>query len=219
MPADWLILHAGALGDLVLTIQLALRLPGAVHAAQLNIISRSNPGDLSDCQPHLIRQAADGLGLHWLYTNTDAPPPDALRKAVRRRRVLNALDDQHSVVHQHLAALAPAELWSFDPRPRPDSKRHITQQWQTDLEAQGLLVPKCIHQHLSQRCLGVPESLRQRGHEKLHAVGCDQGTILIHPGSGGHDKCWPLARFLDVARQLEQNRQPVCFLIGPVELE
>ena len=219
MSADWLILHGGALGDLVLTVQLALRLPQVGRDGRLNIVSRSHPGDLAACRPRIERRSADGLGLHWLYADHAGPPPDGLRNALCGARVLSALGAAESVVHRRLAALEPKCVYSFDPRPRDEHVGHITQQWQTDLEAQGLLVPKCIHQRPNQRTLGVPDVLRRRGKEVLRGVGSDADCVLIHPGSGGREKCWPLARFVTVARELTRRDARVCFLIGPVEIE
>ena len=42
---------------------------------------------------------------------------------------------------------------------------------------------------------------------------------MIHPGSGGGAKCWPLRCFLDLARRLPSRGHEVCFIVGPVELE
>jgi len=220
MSGEWLILHGGALGDLVLTMQLALRLPRIGDTETLRIISRTNPGDLSTCRPHIARQSSEGLGLHWLFSDHDDPPPERLRQAVRGAHVLSALGGVHTIPHHRLAALEPAALYSIDPRPREGVPRHIVQQWQTQLEAQGMLVPKCIHQHPAQRGLGVPETLRQRGAALLR--GSDRGglPVVIHPGSGGRSKCWPLPAFVQVARQLRQEPcVSVCFIAGPVELE
>ena len=211
MLPDWIVLHAGALGDLVLTIQLTLRLG---DNEQMHFISRSNPGDLSQCRPSLMRQSADGLRLHWLYANLDESPPTALRTLLRGAQVLNALGNASSLVHRRLKALEPAELFSFDPRPRTGLNRHITEQWQADLEAQNL--------HFSedtQPTLTVADTLRQQGREMLHAIGSIADCVLIHPGGGGREKCWPLANFLSVARSLTQRSVDVCFLLGPVELE
>jgi hypothetical protein len=214
MPHEWLILHGGALGDLVLTIQLALRLPGLAEAGTLRVVSRTDPGDLSACRPRILRQSSEAFGLHWLFSEQDEPP-DSLRRLVRGARVLSALGGVSTYTHRRLAMLKPAALSSIDPQPGEGSARHIIEQWQTQLEAQGLLVPKCSHQHPAQRSLGVPEGLRQRGAALLQGKG-----VLIHPGSGGRGKCWPLANFVRVARQLrEQSRLGVSFLIGEVELE
>lgn len=220
MTRDWLILHAGALGDLVLTIQLALRLPGAGEAGPLRILSRTNPGDLSTCRPSIVRQSPEGLGLHWLFGGHDHPPPERLRDLVCGARVLSALGGVHTIVHHRLEALQPAALYSIDPRPQDGVERHITQQWQTQLEAQGLRVPKCIDHRPSQRGVVVSAELRQRGKTTLRQVGVDSGCVAIHPGSGGRAKCWPLRCFVDVGRRLQANeRAVVCFLVGPAELE
>jgi hypothetical protein len=246
MTPGWVILHGGALGDLVLTLQLALRLARGRADGRLHVISRTDPGELSACRPSITRQSADGMGLHWLYSENDAPAPAKLEELLRGARVLSALGDARSRPHERLLALRPACGYSFDPRPRPGLSRHITQQWLTDLESQGLLIPKCIHQRPTQHGLGVPDELRARGRAVLEIALADGsqrtavwaseaagnaaheaagsgspvgGCVLIHPGSGGRDKCWPLPNFLAVGRGLQQSGSPVCFLVGPVELE
>jgi hypothetical protein len=230
--SDWVILHGGALGDLTLTIQLALRLPDVGEGGGLHVVSRTDPGDLSACRPSIRRRSSEGLGLHWLFGDHDDPPPARLAQLLRGARVLNALAGAHTIVHKRLLELAPAALYSLDPRPRAGASRHITQQWQTQLEQQNLLVPKCIHQQPAHRVLGVPDALRRAGAALLRqsraapdsateAPADTAGpTVVIHPGSGGRAKCWPRSGFLEVARRLcQERRATVCFLVGPVELE
>ncbi len=228
MSDEWLILHGGALGDLALTIQLALRLPGVDKSGVLRVISRTDPGDLSACRPSIVQQSSEGLGLHWLFGDHDDPPPERLRDVLSGARVLSALGGVHMVVHHRLAELGPVAVYSIDPRPRDGVQRHITDQWQTQIEGQGLLVPKCIHQHPAQRGLGVPAELRQHGHELMRALACasrsdprGDAAVVIHPGSGGRRKCWPLRCFAQVAHLLRDDHAgaAVSFLVGPVELE
>jgi hypothetical protein len=218
MTPGWLILHGGALGDLMLTLQLALRLPRVAEEG-LHLVSRTDPGDFSACQPKITRQSSDALGFHWLYETNGAPRPAALDRLFGGAHVLSALGDSQSRAHERLLMLGAACVYSFDPRPRPGLNRHITQQWLTDLETQGLLIPKCIHQHPGQRGLRIRPELRARGRHVLQGAGAAADAVLIHPGSGGRDKCWPLANFLAVGRALQQSGLPVCFLLGPVELE
>ena len=40
---------------------------------------------------------------------------------------------------------------------------------------------------------------------------------MIHPGSGSPDKCWPAARFVDLARRLTAADRAVRFVVGEVE--
>lgn len=246
MPGDaWTILHGGALGDLALTIQLALRLPVIGEAETLRLIARVDPGDLSACRPSIMRRSSEGLGLHWLHGDHDAPAPATLREVIAGARILSTLGGPHTITYQRLKDLRPAALYGLDPRPREGVQRHITDQWQTQLEDQGLLVPKCIHQRPQQRGLGVPNTLRERGQTLLRLTTITgRGSIassaarepraaqppkiqepksrivVMHPGSGGRAKCWPLSNFVALARELrEREISDVCFLLGPAEIE
>ena len=249
MANSWVLLHGGALGDLVLTVQLALRVlllryerplgsPGwcearplhlpigprgdggeGVGAVPLHIVSRVALGDLSACRPPIVWQSSEGRGLHWLFAENNGAPPPQLIEIVRGQRLLSALGGPETGVHQRILTLEPAELYSFEPRRKTVSPRHITAQWQTQLEAQGLLFPKCIRRRPAQRCVGVPGALRERGRRLVQVAGGDDGYVIIHPGSGGRAKCWPLARFVDVGRRLRDAGLSVCFVVGPVELE
>jgi len=230
MDAEWVMLHAGALGDLVLTLQLALRLPGVDAASTLRVVSRVNPGDLSACRPSIVWQSPEGRGLHWLFggeregvaaasgarrdsrtsgsrTSGNEDPPARLRELVCGARVLNALDGVDSIVHRRLRLLEPAELYSLDPRAQQHSTRHITEQWAAQLAVQGL-------RHV-ERPVGLVAPASSRWCHRQDAC----ATVVIHPGSGGQRKCWSLACFRDVARRLRESGLPVAFLIGPVEAE
>jgi len=241
MPIRWTILHGGALGDLALTIQLALRLPRIEAGGTLHLVSRTDPGDLSACRPRIVRESSDTCGLHWLFADLDSAAPQRLHQLVQGAHVLNALTGPDTTVHRRLASLGPRSLYSFDPRPQPASERHITEQWITQLERQGLLIPKCVHQRPQQRGIGIPATWRERGrrllatltdvfpvrplHNALAASPQDRkagdglGPVLIHPGSGGRAKCWPLGCFLDLAQRLSADGLPVAFLVGPAELD
>jgi len=213
---DLLILHAGALGDLALTLQLALRLPRLQRGSTIHLISRTDPGDLSDCRPRVFRMSPEGLGLHWLYSEGDDPPPQRMRALLAGKRVVNALGGADAPLHPRLLQLAPRELLSFDPRRRPQTTTHITEQWRRDLQASGALLTACVRRRVEHASLFVPDDLRARGRARL---GRASPGLLIHPGSGGRAKCWPLANFLDVAGAVRRHGRDVCFLVGPVELE
>ena len=47
----------------------------------------------------------------------------------------------------------------------------------------------------------------------------DDPLLLIHPGGGGTQKCWPLDNFLQLAESLLADGKQVIFLLGPVEQE
>ena len=240
MDAERVMLHGGALGDLALTLQLAVRLPGVDAASTLRVVSRVNPGDLSACRPSIVWQSPEGRGLHWLFggeregipagsgarrdsrtsgsgshtsgsrTSGNDDPPARLRELVCGARVLNALDGVDSIVHRRLRLLEPAELHSLDPRAQAGVERHITEQWAAQLAAQGL---RCVDRPVRRLWHRLPTG------DVTGKMPVPPGAVVIHPGSGGERKCWPLACFCDVARRLRESGLPVAFLVGPVEAE
>jgi len=217
MSAEWLLLHGGALGDLVLTVQLTLELDEIWRTGRLRVVSRADLGDLSACSPAIVRHSLEGLGAHWLFAEAPALPSNWL-SLVHGRRVINALSGAECVVHRNLSRLEPLQLLSFDPRPRAALGEHITRQWRRDLERQGLLFPKCIHHKAGHRLHGVA-AVRERGARYLADRGLPAESVVLHPGSGGRSKCWPLPCFAAVARRLAAQGTGVVFVLGPVEQE
>ena len=61
----------------------------------------------------------------------------------------------------------------------------------------------------------------QRGQHLLTEAQLDSTApvIVIHPGSGGTQKCWHLDNYLQIAKVLLEQGRQVAFLIGPVEQE
>lgn len=216
--APWLILHAGALGDLALTLRLALRLPGLREAPKLDLLARAELADLRYARPAIRRLPYEGVGLHWLFADGDDPPPAALAAAVGGKSVLSALGGPDTAVHQRLIRLGAADVFSFDPRPDPASTLHITQQWQQRLEAAGLrLVKSKVRTRTA--AVDIPSRLRRAGREALLLRRADPAPFVLHPGSGSDAKNWPVERFVEVARWLEDLGFLTRFIVGPVELE
>lgn len=61
----------------------------------------------------------------------------------------------------------------------------------------------------------------EHGRERLSSVGLTSNakTVILHPGSGGPAKCWPLENFVALAATLRQKGMQVAFLLGPAETE
>lgn len=205
---EWLVLHGGALGDLALTLQLALRL----GAPACRVVSRVSLGGLHDADPPISHLAPESVRLHTLFAPHDDVSP-SLADLVSDVTVLNALGDADGDVHRRLLALQPQRLLSVDPRPCDGDQRHVLDQWCAQLGA----APACTDQPPTVR---VSDALRKRGAALLaEAIGDDRPAVVIHPGSGGRRKCWPVADLGDVADRLRDTGRAVCTCIGPVELE
>ena len=79
------------------------------------------------------------------------------------------------------------------------------------------LPPEDWTQHASEyylHCMGAPPTPPFRLELPPDAPPLD---VVIHPGSGGRRKNWPLERFLAVAEMLEEQGRDVTWCIGPAE--
>ena len=106
------------------------------------------------------------------------------------RAALAALrGDPEGAIAGNLRAAGVAHTISIDPRPREDLSDHVSDQWLSDLKVHG------VNGHIGPPRLVVPVSLRAEAHQVLQAYreGVAVRPILLHPGSGGRDKCWGTA--------------------------
>ena len=67
----------------------------------------------------------------------------------------------------------------------------------------------------------VPAAWRDDATAALREAGADLTApyAVIHPGSGGRAKCWPLGRFIELARRLQADGRRAVFALGPAEVE
>ncbi len=154
-------LHGGALGDLILTLRLALE----VARDGLCILSRVDPGLPPGGAPPLDRRSLEGLELHRLLTAPAAAmsapgTTDVLRALIRERFVLNALGTDAEPLHAALVSLGARRVFSIDPRDTGAAgacvaERHITAEWRRALQAQGLLFPVCTQRRRVDHDVGL----------------------------------------------------------------
>ena len=64
----------------------------------------------------------------------------------------------------------------------------------------------------------MPSAIRQQAKEVLARSGCNgRVLVVLHPGSGGTSKCWPLEQYFELAEDVVTGTSFVLFLSGPVE--
>ncbi|MDX2198217.1 MAG: glycosyltransferase family 9 protein [Phycisphaerae bacterium] len=219
-PLDWTLLHPGALGDLVLALHLAARIPEIRRAARLNVYSRIALPPIRISGLHIRFASTESLHLDWLFRDPAAagPAPTKLQSAIAQRGVLNLYSGPTHPLHERLRAMNPLACFSLDTATPiiSDAKQHILKTWERRLNEQGLLARSCTQ---LERCghrfhLDQPDTAdhhRRDEHPKP--------DILIHPGSGGIAKCWPLANFLNLAASFAADGRTVAFILGPAEAE
>jgi hypothetical protein len=99
---------------------------------------------------------------------------------------------------ENVVRLAPqANLTCLPTRPPPGSGLHLI-----DYHASRLIDEGIPLRSPTQDITGDPE-----------------GPVVIHPGSGGADKCWPAERFETVIRAYRHARRPVRVIYGEAEAE
>lgn len=217
---DILVLHAGALGDFVLTLHLVDAMRTAWAAPSIMLAARSPLARWA--QKHgLVSEACslDGLGFHRLYDRNDEWPKELLCFLRRFDRVVSFLGGPDERVSVRLSTLCGAGVLAIDPKPSEATLRgglHITQQWAHHLTGYGWPVAVAGHATIriapSQR-LTYTRQLAERLGESSDRI------VLCHPGSGGVDKCCPLDLLEHVIGELIHKGWSAGWMIGPDEIE
>lgn len=211
-PREALLVHGGALGDFVLSLRIveALRLCGARRVVLLG-------------KPHFARLAVqagridevidiDTGGAHALFSADEALPSELVRRIAACDIAIETLG---SSLPDRLRETGIPSVISVDPRPRPDWRGHISDQWLADLREAGLDA-RPGSPHIDIKADACPRETACGG--VLAASGCGR-LAVVHPGSGGIDKCWPAADFAAIGRHLADFGVRPVALLGPVEAE
>lgn len=214
-----LILHAGALGDCVLTIHVAAALRRAGHcvtmASRSSIPACAARRELID---HYI--PLDHVGAHLWRNSSDEAVGDA--GAILRKSYdcfVSFLGGREEYVSERLwEQLGPDNVIFIDPKPdqmTAQGNRHIVQQWIAELcwaEFNLELDPGLLSasQAVGSSCVdpSAPSSSRSTN-----------PMIFVHPGSGGRHKCCPLGSLESLMQQLRQSGANARWMIGPDEME
>lgn len=203
-----LAVHPGALGDVILFGRLCEMLGGDVTlvAGGANGKLLAGLGVVSKCLDY------DGLPMHEVFGDT---PLDKCRLPGLlgdHDRLISCLGGGDRRAELRLAACCGADNAAFLPvRPEARCSRHLLEVW---AEMLGLPVPS-----LSPAAWAVPDEWRRHARKELQTRGICGKLTVIHPGSGGEAKCWPVERFCELARQLREDGRNVLMAIGPAEVE
>lgn len=204
-----MLIHGGAMGDLVLS----LRVAAALHAdvPRITLVARH---ELAHQFVGVagIEQVIDieSSGFHVLFSDTLQPSDLPKNLNPTHDPIINMLTGGR--VRENLRFIGIKNIIDLDPSPRDDDTRHITEQWLADLKKHGMTETAMPTLEISKVDLRhARKTLRHNCRDESRPIG------VIHPGSGGRRKCWP--QMLELAERIHADHAAVICLLGPVEAE
>ena len=226
---DLLILHAGALGDCVLTIHVAMALRTAGHRLTLAARSAIAPwsadhGLIDEAIP--LERFAPVL---WPGTSATSPPDDAQKTSpfARFDRVISFLGGPDEAITWQLIKLrGDGEVIAVDSKPTLETLqtgRHITEQWASEIRRAGIEIqyeisnPEFEISDFKCEIQDTSKAASRWGRNSPRPI--SESSVLIHPGSGGRDKCCPIEALEALIHDLIGKGGNARWIIGPDEME
>ncbi len=209
-----LIFHAGALGDFVLTWPLALALARLYPQSRVYYVTSSGKGKLAERTLRIDSTDLDTAGWHNLFAAGPLPPA-ALKLVTEAHTIISFLTDGVDAWSARARQIAGAEAALI---PLIPPTRAVLPQpgFEREHAADFIVRQLAPWPALAEATRQILRSINERG---IATRPPPTGGTIIHPGSGGRDKCWPLDRYVTLATRLIAAGRRVTFTIGEVELD
>jgi ADP-heptose:LPS heptosyltransferase len=200
-----LILHTGALGDFVLAWPLVLGLARLHPQSRIIVVTQPSKGALAEAALR-VESADAGAGWHGLF-GSDA----SVALGERAKALLDAAHAVYSFVHESPDAIlvrAPeSHVVTLRTIPADGWAKHASE-WMLEQLAPHPAVRAAVEQ--------MTRSVNARG---VGTGRSHDGDVVVHPGSGAREKCWPVERFAQLIERVRRARRDVRMVLGEVELE
>jgi ADP-heptose:LPS heptosyltransferase len=204
-----LIFHLGALGDFVLTWPVALALGRLYPQSRVFYVTHGGKGQLAEKALRIDSADIEG-GWHALFAENAALPPAALKLLESSHTVVTFLSDGNDIWSRNVQRIAPdVDLVALIPPTlnAPPVGEHASAFIEKQLAPWPALAT------------AVQQILRSIADRGIGGRAAGEGGVVIHPGSGAVFKCWPIERFIELARRLVAEGRRVKFVLGEVERE
>jgi len=203
-----LIFHAGALGDFILSWPLALALARLHPQSRLVYVTHGQKGALAERALGVESSDIESAGWHHLFADADALPEKTAKLLTGAHTIVSFVSDGTDVWSSNVGRLnSQAKLYPIPARPPDDFTGHAS-----DFLLDQLRPHPAIFAATDQ----ILRSILERG---IGSRQSDRKTIVIHPGSGSREKCWPLDRFIGLILRLKSTKHPLKVVVGEVEQE
>lgn len=196
------VLHPGALGDVLLSIPALRALRAGAPGDELVLAAQPRIGALLTSLAIVDRHVTfDTLGLDTLFMPVSealGSPPARLRALVAGARVVSWFGARDPGFSGRLAALAPGALVSSTaPPPHTAVWRHLLGSIGADPSAAAAESRWC-------EPVSLAPAIVAEGRRALGAAGWNgaRPLVMLHPGAGGAAKCWAPDGFAAVAEVL-----------------
>ena len=202
-----LVFHSGALGDFVLTWPLAVALGRLFPQSRLFYVTQRQKGLLAE---RVLRvESVDGEGgWHHLFSESPDLPEAAANLLARAHAVFTFVAGPDSIWTRNVAQVAPeAQVVSLSQSTPGDFAGHVADYLVEQLKAWPIY---------EQAVTQILRSVENRGVSTAVSVG---DVPVLHPGSGSPHKCWPVERYLQLARRLGELGARPRIVLGEVEAE
>ncbi len=202
-----LIFHAGALGDFLLTWPLALGLARIHPQSRIIYVTHPEKGKLAD-KVLGVEAASIEMGWHHLLGDPSKLPVASGRLLASAHSIYSYISTGDDDWSRAVKLASPeTSLMCLSPTPPADWQQHQTE-WVLSQMASTFAAAEAMRQMI--------RFIRDRG---LRQRAKPAKNVLIHPGSGSPTKCWPVERFVELARTLMAEGRRVRFVLGEVEIE
>ncbi|RLC25910.1 MAG: hypothetical protein DRH56_05270 [Deltaproteobacteria bacterium] len=214
MPRRIVVMHQGALGDFILALPSIEGVARAHPAARIDLWSRPEHAALLKDRSYIERTyPAGGRELAPFFDDAawrSAPIPEFLEGA---GMVVMFAQEQGRALARRLARRLPGPVHWIRSFPPPGRDMPAAEFIFSQVAARGLSGGEFPEIRLTPP---PDESLAVRRWREEHAM-THSPPVVLHPGSGGTRKIWPLRNWWAVINRLKARRIPACVLLGPAE--
>ncbi len=221
-----LIIHPGAIGDCILTLPLAAFMKTAMGLSEVHLAASSDYTGFYPARTAIDRiRPLESIPFHRFFVPTDefhAALDTVLIKAFEPYEyIVSFLGTEDSHFESNLLfAVHCSHSADVVMLKAQDSAGRMSRHYIDKVAAQtGIEIPATLC--LEDVWIRPTAEDMARGADLLETFGIpsDSPVCVLHPGSGGRNKCWHLDNFLAVAQSLRPHGITPVFLLGPAEIE
>lgn len=205
-----LILHGGAIGDLVLALPAIAGVRRSAPQAQIELLG--HPALLPLLKGRGLVDRVDALDSLPLYHLFNGKMPESLRERLTSFDLIISWFGSGNDAYRQTVSRLPARTLVARSIPPADGRIHAVDHLIQTLEPLGITTEERTPR------LALMESERRMADQLLGRMGAVRGPLVaLHPGSGSPRKCWPAERFAALVLALLQREMAVVVIEGPAD--